>query len=364
MLPSKHLVKISLILIYCEQHLALGGLLCVYNEKQNVCTFSGVLSNATQPYFQPTSLEQHPLNVTVVEVKDSKIPLLTDEFCKTFPNLRILALRECFVERIQNTALSACTNLLQFSIQGNNVTEVSPKLFMNNSKIMKVKFSYNQLTYVDVKIFEPTKNLSRLDLSGNLLVHFDFRTMPFLPYLEKIWIHGNNLLDLDEYAVVEKFPILRLIEYGDNLLDCQNLKKINETFAKNNISIEALDDSYSYRTRSPYFATQKVDEIQCLNRSEHLRASAYYLNELQIRAVTKSLSCSKQPQPDSQKFHVFIIQFVSAILLVFCITMVTQHGFFWQRTVNTISDKGDYYYTNYYQTNPQNARQENVGTTT
>lgn len=231
---KRHLVSSD---IYCKE----DDSFITYDYKFNeACTFKGLTTNETHPYFQPTSRYTHPFNVSTVIVEESKIPELTNEFCNAFANLTVLHFEYTTLKRIQNGALSACTKLEEVVLFNNELTEVSSNLFINNPEVIYISFSRNYLQFVNVKIFEPTKKLVRIDLDDNFLVHFNFRSMPVLQHLKVFFITNNNLLDMDEYAVLEKFPNLtKIVVYG-NLLECENLKMMFEVFNNTNATVSNL----------------------------------------------------------------------------------------------------------------------------
>lgn len=267
MFSLQNLIKITLIYILFEQPLVMGVLKCVMDAAGD-CTFTNVFTNETHPLFHPTSFED-PSNVSSVAVCHSKVPLMTNELCRAFPNLRTIEMEKVHLKQIQDEALSFCINLSELDITHNNLTEVKPNLFINNPAITKIDFSSNQLTYVDVKVFEPIKNLKYLNLGDNFLVHLDFRAMPLLLSLKRLWIQGNNLLDVDEFAVIQKLPNLKEIAFNDNLFDCRNLKLMIETFKKVNLNV-----TYVAPIRKTSYTSQVEQEMHCLSRGEHLKATA------------------------------------------------------------------------------------------
>lgn len=361
---SDYLIKITWFIILWERHLVLGEVYCKYLYFG--CRFTEIVTNETHPYFQPTSRNPHPLNISLIFVQNSRLPILTDELCNVFSNLLRLKIQVSTLKRIQDGALNACVKLERFSAVHNEITKVSANIFIKNPEITAIDFSYNKLTFVDVKVFEPTKKLVGVNLNNNYLVHFDFRAMPLLQHLETFALVGNNLLDLDDYAVLEKLPNLLYFGFTDNLLDCRNLKLMLGLFNNTNVTIQVATP---YRKRTPTFVRQMEEGFHCLNRTEHLKASAYYLNEMRIAATNISCPDKSQPKTDEQQYleqhHVIIIQFVSTILICCCITKVIWHGFYWRKTVNHLfDDNGDYYYCNYFRANDQNERSENVETST
>lgn len=325
-----------------KNYFFLAAIDCIIDD-DNDCVFTEVVINETYPFFQPN--HNDPSNVISVIFSTSSVPILTDELCKAFPNLKQLDMDICSVRQIQEEALNLCANLVSFSININGVTEVSINLFKNNPEITSIDFTNNKLRYVDVKLFEPTKNLLTVDLRGNLLVHFDFYSMPVLQTLNEFYIDGNNLFDIDENAVIQKFPRLNFFSIDNNLLDCQNLKMMIQLFKDNNISIIG---SYMPHNRRISFNTKVEEGIQCLDREEHLKVSSYYVNEMLESDTEKNLICPYQPPSDTEEGgHLMIVHLVSVILVIFCGFMVIWHGFYWKRSFNLFEDKGEYYYSYY-----------------
>lgn len=351
---ANQLMKLPLlVLLWNGFHLVNGHIYCKTDFILNNCVFAGILTNETSLYFQPMSLNQHPGDVSTVVVKKSKIPLLTNELCNVFPNLTGLYLTECSLKQFQDGALSSCANLSLFHVNYNDITEIRANLFLNRTTITEIDFSYNKLTYVDVEAFEPTKNLTKLYLHNNFLVFFDFRTMPSLRYLTEMRLDGNNLLDVDEKVVFEKLSNLNSFEINANLLDCRNVKLMIETFKDKRVAF--IKRYRSYRERPQSFLVQQEEGIQCLNRTEHVKAFAHYINQMQV--ATNSVSCLEKTVPEAEKQfhdHVIIIQFVSAILILCCVSMMIWHIFYWKSIVNSLFyDTGDYYYCNYFPANVQ-----------
>lgn len=147
-------------------------------------------------------------------------------------------------------------------------------------------------------------------------------------------------------------PNLSDFGFDGNLLECRNLKLVLEAIEDINITIKKRTNP---RERSPTFVTQLESGIQCLNRTEHFKASSYYLNELQIAANNVSCSDKSQPETKEQEYHMIIIQFITTILILCCITLIIWHGVYLRNTVNFFfGDNGDYCYCNYFRENVQN----------
>lgn len=132
------LLKFTLVIILCEPHFAEGEVNCVQHgtSDQQGCIFTGILTNETHPHFIPFDIDLPSLDVTSVAVQHSKIPVLTDELCDMFRGLRKLEIKNNSVKRIQDEALSFCKDLNTFIISENDLTKVSPKLFVNNPKLL------------------------------------------------------------------------------------------------------------------------------------------------------------------------------------------------------------------------------------
>lgn len=335
---SNNVIKITLFVILCKFYLVHGEVTCFYPQEtdKSTCNFINIKTNETSPYFGPKT-PKDPLNINTIDVRSSLMPLLTDEFCKAFPNLKRLDIMGSVVNRIQQDALSFCKDLTHFIIFKNELTEVSRDLFINKTELIEISFQYNNLTFLHVELFEPTQKLVRLILSNNLLIHFNFREMPLLQTLTELYIDGNNLLDLDEFGVVQQFPNLRNFAFNENLLDCRNLKLVVDVMKEKNITLI----EFIHRKRISTFVTREEEGRQCLDRKEHLRAMAYYLDDV---PGGRTPTYAKE----EQKLHVIIVQFITATLILLCVLMNVWHGFYWRKDLNSMSemanDKGDYYY--------------------
>lgn len=360
-------LKIILFVALSKPSFVEGAVSCLLetdSSKDFKCIFIGVSTNETHPFFQPSF--KHPAEVLAVEFESSKVPLLTDEVCKTFLNLQSLTMMSSFITRIEDRALSSCTNLTQFIIYGNTLTEVDSNMFRNNPELIEINFGFNRLTYVDVKLFEPTKKLVLLVLSSNLLVHFDFRGMPKLENLEHFNTSYNYLLDVDEFAVIERFPRLSKLILSNNLLECGNLKLMINIFEERNITFalpKEDDDKVDPRAKKgSVYKTRKIQTIICLEREEHLKATIDVFKKMRKANLdncsTLTVNTNETQSASEEKLNIIIFQFVSSVLIIFCISMLIWHVIYWQRAVNSIfDDNAEYYYCYYDLANLKNENQ-------
>lgn len=345
---STYFINFTFFVILYNPTLILGASLCTHFPFNSACVFSGVVTNETHIHFQPNS-STDPEEENSIFFVNSSIYVLTDESCDAFPNLRDLEVRSSSLQLIQNDALNHCAKLIRFDISQNNVKQVDPILFKSTPNLEYVGFAANKFTYIDAKLFEPTKNLRFLWLNDNFLVHFDFRRLPKLDKLENVYINSNNLLDLDEDAVVTNLPKVDYVGIGDNLLECQSLEAIMKVFKAANITSGGFYNERS-QNRGKFYSTTMFEGIECLTRSEHLKATADNFVTIQEGQCEKSavLNSTIGEPNDGSQYQIIVVQVVSSALILFCIAILTWHGFYWNRTVNGLfDDNGEYYYCNY-----------------
>lgn len=328
-----------------------GAINCRLNSR-NWCVFYNISTNNTHSFFEPSYPDRS--NVELIAFNYSMIPILTSELCETFPKLRSLALDECFLNQIQDAALSSCTNLVGFDIRDNFVTEINPYLFVNNSKIRRIDFSYNKLKHIDVKMFRSTKNLEILLLINNYLFHFDVVGIPKLEKLRELYLNFNNLLDLDEKVLINRFPKLKRLGLKGNLFECQNLDSMIKVINKSDVKLET--HLKHPRTRYLPYKTREINEIVCFDRDLHYKAIADEILKSRPAPCSVTSDLIKQPSKKQENSNnntigvqdgvplnlshsilITVIQLVSSGLISFCIAMLIWHAWYWNKTLTVFA---------------------------
>lgn len=312
------------------------------------CSFTSVNTNETHPLFHPSY--DDPTVVHRIDFKSSKMPILTDELCKAFPNLRDFYVVGTNLERITKGALDKCSNLILFDIYGNFVIELDINLFVNNPEMRHIKLSANRLKYVDVRIFEHCRKLEFLYLELNFLVEFDFKNMVKMFGMKEIHLNRNYILAVDENEIVDKFSSLQRIYIEDNLFKCDNLQRMITVFKGNDIQLGYLNVS-----REKLHNTRKIEGIECLDRKEYLKVVLDKIRGLKVTnsSINEFLFGIIESELEIKMMNdgvvIVIVQLLTAVFIIICTIMTGYHGYYWNKTFEQIidGDKGDYYY--YYQ---------------
>lgn len=318
-------------------------------NRDNWCIFESISTNETHPYFQPSFPD--PSKVERISFKNSKMPLLTNEMCLAFPNLKQLDPVECSLKRIEDGALSSCHNLFAFKIWSNVVTEINPNLFMTNPDMIYILFSSNKLTHINVTMFERTKKLEILDLNNNFLVHLDVGRMQKLEKLRSLSINVNNLLDLDENGVVNKFPNLKSLHMEGNLFECRNLEVMIKVFKGKSVDLKEL---HNYRRPRPSaYNIRKINDIECLDRDGYFKAVLDVFEEVK---TSQDNSChAVLGSDDASNLRITVSILTSSGLILFCIALLIWHGFQSRKSLKINSEEMNqnpsiYMPTAYYET--------------
>lgn len=175
-----------------------------------LCVFAGLNLTITNRNFIPES--DIPIeNVTEINlggVQGSRIEILTSDVCTKFPNLIFYYAYSLEMTGIEEIAFNNCTVLETLYLDNNNLTSLSPDLFMRNPNLVWLDLSNNRLVSLPLGIFRKNILLSGLELDGNFLIDFPVRKMRTLRLLRRLWLHDNRIQAFDLREAVRKFPAL------------------------------------------------------------------------------------------------------------------------------------------------------------
>lgn len=244
------------------------------NLTLDTCTFSGIRTSATNMYFNASAV-----NITAVQTvrfADTVMPILTNELCKTFPNMKILRATNTSIEKIAPNALHACKALTEVSFFRNKLEKLDHNTFENNSELEYISIQENNFKSIDSMFYELPKKLKSLILAENYLTYFPIGEFPVVSTLERLDIYANQLTDLDEQEVLHKFPNLKKIFMHNNLFDCDRLRIILNAFRRRGVSVEEwFKHAVTRNTNLP-----KVGTVECLTL------------ELRVKILMKGLNLS------------------------------------------------------------------------
>lgn len=305
------------------------------------CSFTNIITSDKNPLFFPSY--DDPLVVTRIAFASSRIPILTNEICSAFSNLREFYVVGANLERITKEALQMCMNLVLFDIYGNFVTELDNDLFLNNPEVNRINLGGNRLRSIDVRLFQHTLKLEFLILENNLLVEFDVKNIVKLVALKEVQLNWNHLLRLNANDVLGKFSNLQRMYIDYNLFLCDELSRMIETFEGKRIEMIS-----GKGPQELLYNTRKVKDIDCLDKKEYLEVVFDKIKKLKGSNDANFLLdiVETELEPKSNQ-GVVIVQFITTALMIVCTFIVCYHGFFWHQTVDQVinSDQGDYYYS-------------------
>lgn len=222
------------------------------------CTFTGIRTSESAPHFHPFASDNH--TVEIVEFTDSVMPVLTDELCKVFPNLRELWADKLSMEEITPNALHECKKLTYVSFWTNKLITLDPTIFNGNPELETVSFQLNYLDAIDGKMFKHNQNLQRLCLAENFLRKLPLDQFPILEKLKVLFIQVNDLTDLDELELTRRFRNLKEIYMHNNVFDCDRLRIIIDALRRNNIEVKEWFKHVYVRNTN----LTTVDNVECV----------------------------------------------------------------------------------------------------
>lgn len=202
----------------------------------SICIFSEVTTSTSNVYFNPFAEDNRAIEE--VKFKKSSTPTLTDEVCKTFPNLKKFRAHKLDINHIAANALFACKKLTFMSFWGNKITHVELNIFEGCPELEYVSFQKNHLKEIDGRVFDHAPKLIGLVLGENFLTNLSLEQFPTLNSLVYFSIHANDITDLDEQELLRKFVSLSDIYIHNNLFNCNRLRIIINALLKKEVKLK------------------------------------------------------------------------------------------------------------------------------
>lgn len=222
-----------------------------------LCTFSQVRTSKSDVFFNPSAEDNNA--VKTVRFEDSVMPILTNELCKVFPNLKVLYVDQLLMEQIESNALHECKKLTSLSFFGNKLKNLDQNLFEGNPELTGLVISNNLLNTIDGKLFKHIKKLEWLYLSDNFLTEIPLDQFPRLENLEYLSI--NDVKDLDHQDLLQKLPNLKEIYMHNNVFDCDRLRIILDVLRKNKVQLKAVDKDRATRNTN---LNTTIKNVECM----------------------------------------------------------------------------------------------------
>lgn len=210
--------------------------------------------------FRPIS--KNPKDVTHFEIKEQKIQVITNDICKTFPNLIEIQLEHLFIEEIEENAFQKCKKLERIFMKTNQIRSLPKNIFNQNKNLEIIELEENLLSNLHVDLFKNLKHLGKLFLSFNEITYFPPVIVRDLQNLSELSIDGNKLLDLDADGLIKALPKLEVINFDDNDFLCDRIRNITKIFMRKNVILKHVKTK-DKRWRS--YGTQDEDSFICLD---------------------------------------------------------------------------------------------------
>ncbi|KAK9889908.1 hypothetical protein WA026_008714 [Henosepilachna vigintioctopunctata] len=183
------------------------------------------------PNIQSVDLEE-------LAIKHSKLQVIPK--FEDLPSLSILHLDGNKIKTIQDDTFSALDSLEEVYLGHNQISAISPKLFINNTQLSILDLSNNLLSHFGL---EGTTNLEVLSLAKNQLEEFDAASSKDMSSLMSLDLSHNKITRINQKAFV-KMPGLEMVNLSYNELTVLD----NDTFAYNSALEKLILDGNNFKT--------------------------------------------------------------------------------------------------------------------
>lgn len=222
------------------------------------CTFSNVVLNSTHYEWQPTS--DIPAGVFVVKFTASKIPVVTNDICKAFPNLVRLEMQSTGIEEIKEDAFHACAGLTILYLYENQIEKLHPNTFLYTVKLQELNFRTNRISKLDhYNLLTNLQDLQEFSCSQNNLTEFSPELIRNNKNLEILGLYSNDLSDIEAEQILDFLPNLVKFHIDDNELSCTRIVEVYKLLQLNGISTTVSDYKIRYYPQQKVFGTLKCN---------------------------------------------------------------------------------------------------------
>lgn len=193
----------------------------------NVCVLEGLNLTLTKKHFQPVASQPFH-EVVAVYFKNSKLEVLTDDLCETFPLVKVFDAYKLSLTSVDENAFSKCTKLEIVYLYHNSLTTLPPKIFYQNEELTKVDLSLNKLTSIDGNLFKNNKKLTVVALNNNYFHFLPTNLFKLVPNLRELNVRANQLIEvsfLDQMPTLKSMTSIFLSYNKLSDVDVENLHK-------------------------------------------------------------------------------------------------------------------------------------------
>lgn len=184
------------------------------------CTLSDVILGAPDTNYR-FKTGQETSKVTRVKFIDSRIAVLTNDLCQSFPQLQNAQVVNVGLASIKSEALDGCQELIILNLSQNKLTSLDENLFSKLRTLTTLNLSNNQLKWFSTSYMVTARQtLQSLDLSSNQLMVFIIDPTFNMPALKSLKITNNLLMDIDAEVMKTNFQGLKQVFLAENRFIC------------------------------------------------------------------------------------------------------------------------------------------------
>lgn len=237
------------------------------------CVLEGIQMNSSHSNFGLWADPSEVRNTMVVEIRDSTVPKLTYNFCKTFPNLKELRLINIRTPDISSDIFKECHTLKVFEIIGSNITELQYRMFQGQNSVEELTIALTEIQTLDDALFEPLTNLKVLRVALGHFTEFPAILIRSLTQLEELVLMGNDIIDINEKLFVQFLPNLKKINLQHNNLLCNRIDKMIQIFKNKGIIVDTTQLTSESKIREKYrvLNVHSVQDLECLIETDWIQ---------------------------------------------------------------------------------------------
>lgn len=139
-------------------------------------------------------------NVSYLYLTHSKIRTLKKLAFSRFPLVKVLNLRDNFIENVDAKCFNGLKRLLTLDLSRNNIRILINDLFSELNDLDILNLNKNQIFYVQPEAFVGLKNIKYLYMNDNELNKLEARTFRHLINLKILHIQNNNIIEIHPLA--------------------------------------------------------------------------------------------------------------------------------------------------------------------
>lgn len=228
--------------------------------KGTFCEFWNVKPNSSN--YELHSNPGKSILVRKVKFSGSKVPVLTKEICKTFPQIKELELVNQGIEVIEENAFRACETLEVLKLNDNKIVKLDKHSFYALKGLKRLHLQFNHIKELDDEAFYSLESLTELSIGSNDLEEFSPELLKYSVHLENLWIYSNDLADVDVEKLLDNLPKLRQLEIDDNEFSCTRMMEFVKLLKARNVN---LNYAFDRKVRYSYVPEKIYGRFKCIH---------------------------------------------------------------------------------------------------